>query len=418
MPIRRRPTADPDRRPGLFAALAYRPFALLWASEVVSRVGDTLTNVALAWWVLEETGSAAAMAQVLVAVTLPMILLMLVGGVVADRVDRLRLLLACDVARGACMATITVLAALDALAFWHLVGLSVVFGTAVAFSYPAFVALTPTLVPAEALTSAVSLRSLSSRAASVVGPALGGLIVAAGGTSLAFGLDTASFAVSAALVAAAGRRIPARLASEGRIGAVADLREGFGTVFGSPWLWVTIAVTCASLPAMIGPIQAALPLLVDDELGGSVRTFALLNAASATGAVAVAVWFGQRGRRLRRRGPIVYASWIAAAACVAGLGLGAPAVVAVVLMLGYGAGWGLVNLIWATLLQELVPRERLGRVASIDGLGSLGMLPVGYAAAGYAADRWGAAETFLAGGVAGMVIVAAGLLHPGVRSVD
>ena len=117
---------------------------------------------------------------------------------------------------------------------------------------------------------------------------------------------------------------------------------------------------------------------------------------------------------------MLYASWLAAAACVAGLGLGAPAAVAVTvaLMLGYGAGWALVNLLSATLLQELVPQERLGRVSSMDARGSLGLAPVGYAAAGYTADRWGAAPTFLAGGLAGMVIVAAGLLHPGVRAVD
>jgi len=416
-----------DRLPrdGLFAALAYRPFALLWTSEVVSRVGDTLTNVALAWWVLEETGSAAAMAKLLVATTVPMLLLLLVGGVVVDRVDRLRLLLVCDLVRGVCIATVAVLAVLDALAFWHLIALGAVFGTAIAFSYPAFVALTPALVPVEAMTSAVSLRSLSVRAASIVGPALGGVIVAAGGTSVAFGLDAASFAVSAGLVAATGRLVPAPPAAERRgggiAGAAADLREGFATVGGSPWLWVTIVVTCASLPAMIGPIQAVLPLLVDDELGGSVRDFALLTTAAAVGAVAVAVWLGQRGRRLRRRGPVLYASWLAAAACVAGLGLGTPAAVAVVLMLGYGVGWGLVNLLWATLLQELVPPERLGRlgrVASIDALGSLGLAPVGYAVAGYAADRWGASPTFLVGGITGAIVIAAGLLHPGVRAVD
>lgn len=415
-PLGRLPTS------GLFAALAYRPFALLWLSQVVSRVGDTLTNVALAWWVLEETGSAAAMAQVLVALTIPMLLLLLVGGVVVDRVDRLRLLLICDVVRGVCMSIIAVLAALDALAFWHLVTLGVVFGTAIAFSYPAFVALTPMLVPAEALTSAVSLRSLSVRAASIVGPATGGMIVATGGTSVAFGLDAASFAVSAALVMAAGRLASTQGRAERRAGAVAgaaaDLREGFATVFGSPWLWVTIAVACASLPMVIGPIQAVLPLLVDEELGGSVRVYALLNTASAVGAVTVAVWLGQRGRRLPRRGLVTYASWLVTSACVAALGLGTPTAVAVSLMLAYGAGWALVNLLWATLLQELVPPDRLGRVASIDALGSLGLAPVGYSAAGYAADRWGAAPTFLAGGLAGMAIVAAGLLHPGVRAVD
>lgn len=409
-----------DRLPrdGLFAALAYRSFALLWVSQVVSRLGDSLTTIALAWWVLEETGSAAAMSKVLIVATIPQLLLVLVGGVIVDRVDRLRLLVACDVVRGVCIAGIAALAGLDALALWHVYAFSALFGAAVAFAFPAYSAVTPTLVPTEALTSANSLRSLSFRIASIAGPALGGIIVAGGGTAVAFGLDGVSFAVSGALVLAAARHVPAHTGGLRRDHALADLREGFTTVFGSPWLWVTIGVGGMSIPTMIGPVQAALPLLVDEELGGSVRTFALLNAATAAGAVVVAVWLGHRSSTLRRRGPVTYSAWLVASACIAGLGIGTTTAVAVSLMLVFGVTWGLVNLLWATLLQELVPHERLGRVASIDALGSLGMAPVGYAAAGYAADRWGASPTFLVGGFAGMAVVAAGLLHPGVRAVD
>lgn len=449
-----------DRAPreGLLSALRHRPFALLWAGDLVSRVGDALTQVALAWWVLEETGSSAAMAKVLIALTVPMLLLLLIGGVVVDRVDRLRLLLACDIVRGAVVALIAVLAAADALRFWHLLGLSVVFGAALAFTYPAFVALTRTLVPAEAITSAVSLRSLGVRGSLLVGPVVAGVIVAVGGTSVAFGLDAATFAVSGTLVTAASRSVIARRPVDGRAAsavdapdadepdavrgtrdhedvsveveaegspasgragtAMADLREGFATVRASPALWVTIGVAGLSIPLVNGPYQASLPLLVDDELGGGVRVFSLLTAAVAAGTIVVAVWLGQRGLRFRRRGPLMYAAWVGAAGCMAAVGLAPPVWLAVALMLGYGAGWGTVNLIWATLLQELVPQERLGRVASIDALGSLAMAPVGYAAAGYAAVRWGAAPTFLAGGLMGTAVIAAGLLHPGVRGVD
>lgn len=293
-PLGRLPTS------GLFAALAYRPFALLWLSQVVSRVGDSLTTIALAWWVLEATGSAGSMAQVLIAGTTPQILLLLVGGVVVDRVDRLRLLIVCDVVRCVCIGAIAVLAAVDGLAFWHLIAFSAVFGAAVAFTFPAFTALTPVLVPTEALVSANSLRSLGIRMASIVGPALGGLIVAAGGTAIAFGLDAVTFAVSGTLLLAAARLVSARPTVAGQsgvlAGAAADLREGFATVFRSPWLWVTIALAGVSNLTISGPIQAALPLLVDEELGGSVRVYSLLYAVVATGAVISADWLGQRGR--------------------------------------------------------------------------------------------------------------------------
>lgn len=173
----------------VFRSLAHRPFALLWSGQTVSRLGDSLYSIALAWWVLEKTGSAAAMGVVLICSTIPMLLLLLVGGVAVDRLPRVRLMLTSDLVRGALVALIAFLAFQDWLELWQLFVLSALFGVVRAFFYPAYTAIIPDLVPAEMLPSANSLRSTNLQMAQIIGPGIGAAIVAFGGTTLAFALD-------------------------------------------------------------------------------------------------------------------------------------------------------------------------------------------------------------------------------------
>jgi MFS family permease len=145
----------------LFTALSARSFTLLWSGQTLSRVGDHLYQVALAWWVLQTTGSASAMGTVLICSFTPMLVFLLLGGVAVDRFPRIRVMLASDLLRG------VVLAAVTALAFGHLLTLeqvyvaSLLFGLVDAFFQPAYTAVVPDLAPAEALSSANALTSLS-----------------------------------------------------------------------------------------------------------------------------------------------------------------------------------------------------------------------------------------------------------------
>jgi DHA3 family tetracycline resistance protein-like MFS transporter len=198
-----------------------------------------------------------------------------------------------------------------------------------------------------------------------------------------------------------------------------DLRDGFATVLGSPWLWISIAIAGVSNIAVAGPLAAALPLLVKDELGAGARTYGLLNSLAAVGAVGAAVWLGRR-RRLRRRGWLMYGAWVVLALATAAIGLpiGVGGVAAA--MLVEGAAGAVLGLAWTSTLQEpaIVAPERLGRVASIDALGSYALLPVGFALAGVAADRVGAPLVFVLGGTLGGAVIGLGLLHPEVRGLD
>ena len=403
----------------LFSALALRPFALLWTGRTISIIGDGIYLIALSWWVIATTSSAAATGLILICDTIPMLLFLLVGGVVVDRAPRRTLLLFSDLARGLLIGIVAFLAWRHLLALWQLAALSALFGLVRAFSYPAYNSFLPQITSTEALPSANALSRLSAEATGILGPVLGGIIVAAGGTPLAFALDGVSFFISAGCIFA----IPTILTSTSvpesprKAGALSDLREGFATVVRSPWLWITIAIAGVSNITFAGPLEAALPLLVRQDLGANVGIYALLNALSAIGALAAAAVLGQAGK-LRRRGLLAYSAWLVAAGALLAMGLPIGVFGVGLAILLCGAGIAVLELIWTHTLQQLVPPDRLGRVSSIDALGSFALLPVGYGLAGLAADHLGAAHVFVLGGALCVGIIALGLLHPAIRRLD
>src|SRR3989304_4864204 len=178
-----------------FRALRHRNFTLLLSGQTLSRIGDFLFQIALAWWVLEKTGSAVAMGSVLIFGFVPMLLLVLVGGVLVDRLQRTRLLFWSDIGRGIVMVALTWLVAADRLEIWLGYIGAFLFGFADAFFQPAYQALVPQIPPQGDWPSANSLSSLSMQLGRVVGPALGGIMSGLGGTVLAFGINAASFFV-------------------------------------------------------------------------------------------------------------------------------------------------------------------------------------------------------------------------------
>ena len=400
----------------LFKSLTHRSFALLWSGQTISRLGDSLYRVALAWWVLEQTGSATAMGTVLILSFTPMLLFLLIGGVAVDRFPRVRVMLASDILRGAVVGVVALLAFGGSLAIWHVYLASIVFGFVDAFFQPAYTAAVPEITPSEVLPSANSLTSLSSQFAGIAGPALGAAIVAMGGTPAAFALDALSFLISA-LCLVLIPPIPPR-AREGRhAGALRDVREGIGTVLGSPWLWITITIAALANITRAGPISVALPFLVERTLKENVGALGLLYSMFSIGSVITAVWLG-RARAFHRRGLIAYGAW-----CISGLttlAIGLPiglAGVAIAALLS-GMAATTFDLIWVNTLQTLVPRDMLGRVASIDFLGSLVLLPVGFGVVGWATDQIGAPMVFVVGGLLTAALAAVGLLHPSVRNLD
>jgi MFS family permease len=422
-----------------FRSLRQRAFALLWSGQTVSRLGDNLYRLALAWWVLEKTGSASTIGVLFICSSVPMVLFMLLGGVTVDRFSRPRVMFAADVLRGVMVAIVTALAALNLLAVWHIYAASALFGLVSAFFQPAYTAIVPEIVPAAGLPSANSLTSLSGQMAGIAGPALGAGIIAAGGTPLAFGLDAASFVVSAACLApllrlphgnAALPLVAPTLADPGETSPADDPRseskaramwremaEGIRLVAATPWLWITIALASMGNMTLMGPFSVSLPFLVKEHMGLDVGALGLVYSLFSAGSVLGAVSLGWLPR-FRRRGVLMYAAWFLSAAMFTTFGLtrGLPGLV--VAAAAGGVALAACNLLWINTMQELVPRHLLGRVSSIDFVGSYIFLPVGYGVAGWVTDLLGAPMVFILGGGATMILVALGLLHPAVRRLD
>jgi MFS family permease len=346
-----------------------------------------------------------------------MLVFLLIGGVLVDRFPRLWLMLISDLARGLVICTVAVLAYSDRLAIWHVYLFSLIFGFVDAFFQPAFRAIVPEITPAGDLTSANSLTSLSHELAGIAGPAAGAAIVALGGTPLAFALDGCSFLASAACVLPILRLAASPKSEEASHGIVGDLREGLATVITSPWLWVTILVAGISNIAYAGPMEVSLPFLIKDYRHAEVGVLGLFYSASAVGSVLATIWLG-RLPKLRRRGWLLYGSWALIGIMVVMIGLPIPIPGILLASAVIGACNATLTLTWVNSLQEMVPRHLLGRVTSVDYMGSYVFLPVGFAFGGWAAERFGAPQVFIIGGVLQTIFVLLGLLHPRVRAVD
>jgi MFS family permease len=401
----------------LFAALDSRSFTVLWIAQTLSRVGDRVYLIAIAWWVVETTGSAAAMAAVLIAGLIPTLLLLLLGGVAVDRWSRARLMFVSDVARGLLVGSAAILAAAGLLAMPLLLALAACFGAVDAFFEPAYTAIVPQLVPIELRPSANSLTELSRRLARVGGPALGAVVVAVASVPTAFALDSVSFGLSAVGMLVISRRVGTTPPHEAPGNPLQDVREGLQAVFAVPWLWITILVATVANITLAGPLDAVMPVLVTRHLGGGVALLGGLDALAGVGSVCAAVWLGSRSR-LRHRGLLIYLPWIACALAIAALGLPISVAAAGALMLAIGVALTTVGLVWTNALQEFVPENLLGRVSSIDFLGSAALIPIGFVGAGVMADLTGPALVFCAGGLVTAALVAAALLHPAIRRLD
>jgi DHA3 family tetracycline resistance protein-like MFS transporter len=400
-----------------FRALRLRPFALLWSGQTISRLGDRFYQVALAWWVLEKTGSAVVMGTVLIFFEVPMLIFVLLGGALVDRWPRLPVMMLSDLVRGLAVAIMAALSFANLLQVWHIYIISLIFGMVDAFFQPAYRASVPEIVPVEHLPSANSLTSLSGEISGIIGPALGAGMVALGGTSAAFALDALSFFISVACLLPI-LRLSGSPRREERAGSLLrEVREGLGTVFGTPWLWITIGVAGISNITYVGPMDVALPFLIKDHLHAQVGVLGLFYTSMSLGALLNAFWLG-RTTRIRKRGLKLYGVWMLIGIMVVliGLPISIPGVLAAAFVMG-GANTAL-GLIWVNTLQEQVPRELQGRVSSVDFLGSSLLAPVGYALGGWATAMLGPVLIFIVGGILQTGLIGLGLLHPEIRALD
>ncbi len=368
--------------------LRLREFRLLLAAHGVSVLGDRMVAVALAFAVLEVGGSAAAVGLVLAARTVPLVLSVLVGGVVADRVSRRAVMVATDLVRVVTQGLTAVLLIAGVAEVWMLAVLAALTGLGTGFFSPASTALLPEIVPAEHLQRANALRSTAVSAGEIVGPLSAGLIVAAVGAGAAIAVDAATFAISAACLAAL--RVPAR-ARERSASFLADLRKGWVAFRSRRWVWTFVGYF--ALVNMLWAAWSALgPVVADRELGGADAWGAVL-AAIGVGALAGSA-IATRVDPVR---PLVLVALVEGlfALPLAFLAAGAP--VALLAFSAFLSGIGLMlgTSVWESTLQRQIPADSLSRVSSYDWFGSFAFYPLGMviwaplaAAIGVSASLW------------------------------
>ncbi len=398
----------------MLRTLRHRDFRLLWIGQSVSLVGDGIYLVAIAWLVYDLSNEPGALAIVGLAWTLPMVLGLLLAGVLSDRFERRRLLVLSDLIRCAAIGAIAALSLAGVVELWHVIVLVVVYGAGEALFLPAFSAIVPDVVPREQLMQANTLRELMEPLGlRFAGPALGGLLITVFDVGTAFLVDALTFLVSAFVVSLMLRQPAPREESHS---FRQDLLEGFAYVRAHAWLWATLAGAALFLLVTYGPFEVLLPYIIRNELGGSAATFGTVMAAGGLGSIAAALLLSRTGAP-RRHVTFMWGAWGIGTTLDIGLAISSAAwQMCAIAFFSFGfATAGMV--VWATLVNTLVPAEMLGRVSSLDWFVSIGLVPLSFALTGPVAEWLGARTTLaLAGGVGLLTFFI--LFVPGVRDPE
>jgi MFS family permease len=364
----------------------------------------------------------------MLAQTLPMLVFVLFGGVVADRFERRKVMLFSDFGRAFAVLIIAVLSFLNLLELWHLVGLALFFGTVKGFFSPAYQSLVPQLVNTpDDLASANSLTEFTTQVYMLAGPIMGAVCISLGNTTSAFGFDSLTFCLSALCLLlvrlpAVPRKVTAleHEVSKGVKGVFIDLKQGWGYVIKNPVLWITIGIAAALSVPGAGAFLVTLPKLVKDFYHQDVWLLGIIGLAGGAGTILGAVVTNYINR-LGNRGLNLYLSMLVASAGILLFVLPLPselqAVAACLGMAIFSLGSTIHQIMWMTYLQEKVPDEKLGRVSSIDLLGNYGLWPLGFLLAGVLGDNVSPTLIFIIAGALGVGLYGVGLLSRQVRQL-
>nr|WP_062330526.1 MFS transporter [Herbidospora sakaeratensis] len=394
-----------------WAPFRHHAFTLLFAGRFVAFLGNAVAPVAVAFAVLDLTGSAGDVGLVLAARSLALGVFVLVGGVWADRLPRNAVLVAANLVSAATQAVAATVVLTGNASVPALIGLEAVNGAAAAFVLPAASGIIPQTLPPTLLQRGNTLLRIGTNAAAVGGASLGGFAVAALGPGWGLAIDAAAFAFAAGIftLMRVGRAVPE--GGEEGAGFAADLRTGWREFAARTWLWVVVAAFCVINAAFAAAFATLGPVVADTSVGRA--GWGLVVGAQAAGFLLG----GLAALRLRADRPLLtaMAAMLATAPVLFVLGL-APALAPLVALSALaGAAMEVFGVLWDTSVQRNVPQEVLSRVYAYDALGSFVAIPVGQALAGPVSVVFGLGPTVAFCGVLIVGAVAAALAVPGVR---
>lgn len=389
------PPAARSQLAATFAALRYPNFQRWFIGQALSLAGTWMQSVALGWLVYQITGSKLALGAITAAGTIPTLFFMLPAGVLADRMSKRRLLMITQVVMMISALLLAALTWLGVLQVWQIAALALLSGIAQSFDAPARLALTPMLVDDRRdLQNAIAMGSTMFNLARVVGPAIGGLVLASMGAAWCFAINGASFI--AVLIALSGMNLPAdvgRPPSQRHM--LAEIGDGLRYVWQQPvvrTLTVLIGVT-----SIFGfSYSVLLPAYAVDVLKVGETGYGLLNAAVGVGALVGALTVASLSRRKNKGVQLTVGNLIFPLAVLA-FAVTRSFPLTLVCMAGAGIGFVIQNATSNTIIQLMAPDELRGRVMSVYALFFFGTTPIGALFAGAVAERWDSTASIVLG---------------------
>ncbi|MDR4168994.1 MFS transporter [Bacillus nitratireducens] len=394
-------------------------FKFLWLGQLLSTLGSSVTVVILPVVVYSLTGSTVVMGMTMAMYMLPNILALPFAGLVVDRIDRVKLMLFTDIIRCILMMLFATLIFMDVLTIPLLYVLVALYGLMEGIFQPAYSAVRAKVFVSEIRNAANALTQMSNQGIRLIGPALGGLIVSVASAGIGFGLDAVTYLLSflCLLFLREIKFNKVQKFERNKVNYKKDFMEGILVLKSHPWLWITILVFSFINICYAGIIVVLIPWLFNVHHHFEAYVYGLGMASSGAGAVIAALIFGGR-QQWRKRGLLAYGGVL-----ISGIALlimpfvsWAPALIALMAMEGFGMM--IFGLIWETSLQELVPEEAFGRVASLDMLGSFALLPLGYVVVGWLATVIGGKITIIMLAILVLITIGMALSVPSIRRFD
>jgi DHA3 family tetracycline resistance protein-like MFS transporter len=384
----------------VLAPFQNREYRYLIGAVSLSIFAEGMWAVVMALQVIALDNDPTSLSLVATCLGAGLVAFVLVGGIVADRVNQRSIIIVVETVNLITVSTIAVLSSIGALRIWHMAVAAAVLGIAAAFFFPAYSAILPRILPADQLLAANGVegvvRPVFQRA---VGPALAGLVIGATFPAVGAYVVAALFAIGLVLLIATRPATRSSPHDDGmRPHVLRDLREGFSFVWRTPWLLWTLLFASMFVLVVLGPIEVLLPFIAQDRFADGARAYGFILAffgiGSALGAIAVS------SRRLPRRYlTVMMVMWGLGSLplVVVGITSSFPAMAAATFVVGVTDGAGMV--IWGTLLQRRVPTAMLGRVSSLDFFVSLAFMPLSFAIVGPLSKVVSMEAIFLAAGI-------------------
>ncbi|HTT62842.1 MAG TPA: MFS transporter [Bryobacteraceae bacterium] len=383
----------------VFKAFHYRDFRLLWFGACTSSIGTWMQVVAQSWLVLSISGSAFLLGLDTFLAQIPILLFSLIGGVIADRIDRRRVLLGSQYVQMTCAFLLTLLIAFKVVKVWHILSLSFVVGFAQAFGGPAYQALVPTLVETEDLPNAIALNSIQFNLARVIGPMLGGLALTGLGAAWCFGLNGLSFvAVIISLFLLSVKFVPKSTGES----ILTGVKQGIGFIRRQGAMEGLIALAFC-MTALAIPVLTFLPVFAKDVFHRGPTTFTILLSCSGAGSVTGALIVAALGN-VKNKGQIALLTLLLLGAGVSGFAISKSIVLSCVLIFVSGAAMMGVFSMVSSLVQLITANEMRGRVMSVYVVAFRGGMPLGSLATGWLVPKYTAPRVLALNGLLLVVV--------------